>query len=60
MAATAKTSRKIAVLLLFHVGHVVQKRRSALWLARHNGFHAKSKERKIYCGGIASLSEPQI
>ena len=49
MAATTKSSRKIVVLLLFHAGHVLQKRRSALWLARHNGFHAKN-ERFIAVG----------
>ena len=47
MAATTKKSLKIAVLLLFHVGHVVQKRRSALWLAGHNGFHAKGKNERF-------------
>ena len=51
MAATTKTSRKIAVLLLFHVGHVVQKRRSAIWLARHNGFHEKAKNERFIAVG---------
>ena len=41
MAATSETTLIIAVLLLFHVGHVVQKRRGALWLARHNGFQSR-------------------
>ena len=40
MAGTSETTLIIAVLLLFHVGQVVQKRRSALWLARHNGFQS--------------------
>ena len=51
MAATTKTSREIAVLLLFNVGHVVQKRRSALWLATHNGFHAKAKNERFIAAG---------
>ena len=51
MAATTKSSRKIAVLLFFHAGHVVQKRRSALWLSRHNDFHAKAKNKRFIAVG---------
>ena len=40
---------KLTLLRLFHVDHVVQNRRSALSLARHEWFSCKGKEGKIYC-----------
>ena len=49
---------RLSVLRLFQVGHVVQRRRSALSLAWHRWFSCKDKEWKIYCCGLA-LSEAQ-
>ena len=51
---------RLSILRLFHVGHVVQNRRSALSLAWYKWFSYKSKEWKIYCCELALLSEPQI
>ena len=51
---------KLRLLRLFHVGHVVQNRRSALSLAWHEWFSCKGKEWKIYCCELALSSEPQI
>ena len=50
---------RLNVLRLFHVGHVVQNRRSALSLACHEWFSWKGKEWKVYCCGLALSSEPQ-
>ena len=51
---------KLSLLRLFHVGQVVQNRRSALSLAWHEWFICKGKEWKIYCCELALSSEPQI
>ena len=51
---------KLSVLRLFQVGHVVQNRRSVHSLAWHEWFSCRSKERKIYCCGLALSSELQI
>ena len=51
---------RFSVLLLFRVGNVVQNRRSALSLARHEWFSCKGKEwKRIYCSGLALSTEPQ-
>ena len=62
MATTAviELSVRLSVLRLFHVGNVVQNRRSAPLLAWHEWFWCNSKEWKIYCCGLALSSEPQI
>ena len=52
---------KLRLLRSFHVGHVVQNRRSALSLALHEWrFSYKGKEWKIYCCELPLSSEPQI
>ena len=51
---------KLSLLRLFHVGHVVQNRRSALSLAWHEWLSCKGKEWKIYCCELALSSEPRI
>ena len=38
---------KLSLLRLFHVDHVVQKRRTALSLAWSNGFHVKTKSERF-------------
>ena len=38
---------KLSLLRLFHVGHVVQNRRSALSLAWPSGFHVKAKNERF-------------
>ena len=50
---------RLNVLRLFHVGHVVQNRRSAILLAWHKWFSCKGKEWKIYRCGLTLSSEPQ-
>ena len=55
-----KMELKLSLLQLFHVGHHVQKRRSALSLAWHEWFSCKGKERKIYCCELALSSKLQI
>ena len=50
---------RLSVLRLFHVGHVVQSRRSALSNAWHEWFSCKGREWKIYCCQLALSSEPQ-
>ena len=47
------------VLRLFHVGHVVQSRRSTLSHAWHEWFSCKGKEWKIYYCGLVLSSELQ-
>ena len=49
-----------SLLRLFHVGRVVQNRRSALSLAWHEWFSSKGREWKIYCCELALSSEPQL
>ena len=51
---------KLSLLRLFHVGRVVQNKRSALSLAWHECFSCKGKDWNIYCCGLALSSEPQI
>ena len=51
---------RLNVLQLFHVGHVVENRRSVLPLAWHELFSCRGTERKIYCCELALSSEPQI
>ena len=51
---------KLSLLQLFHVGSLVQKRRSALSLAWHEWFSCKGKELKIYCCELALSSKLQI
>ena len=51
---------KLSLLWLFHIGHIVQNRPSALSLAWHHWFSCKGKEEKIYCCELALPSEPQI
>ena len=51
---------KSSLLRLFHVGRVVQNRRSALSLAKHEWFSSKGREWKIYCCELALSSEPQL
>ena len=48
------------LLRLFHVGHVLQNRRSALSHALHEWFSCKGKDWKIYRCEIVLLSETQI
>ena len=48
------------LLRLFHVGRVVQNRRSALSLAWHKWFSGKGKDWKIYCCELALSLELQI
>jgi len=50
----------LTVLLLCHVGHVVQNRQSALSRAWHEWFLFKGKKWKIFCYGLALSPEPQI
>jgi len=50
----------LSLTRLFHVGYVVQIRRSALSLAWHEWFSCKGKEWKIYCCELALSSESQI
>ena len=47
---------KLSLLRLFHVGRLVQNRRSALLLAWHEWFSCKGKERKLYCCELALSS----
>ena len=47
---------RLSVLRLFHVGNVVQSRRSALSLTSRECFSCKGKEWKIYCCGLALLA----
>ena len=49
----------LTVLRLFHVGHVVQSRRSTLSHAWHEWFSCKGKEWKIYYCGLVLSSELQ-
>ena len=51
---------KLSLLRLFHVGHVLQNRRSALSHALHELFSCKGKDWKIYRCEHVLLSEPQI
>ena len=51
---------RLSLLRLFHVGRVVQNRRSALSLAWHKWFSGKGKDWKIYCCELALSSELQI
>ena len=51
---------RLSLLRLFHVGRVVQNRRSALSLAWHEWFSCKGKDWKIYCCELALSSELQI
>ena len=51
---------KLSLSWLFHVGHVVQNRRSVLSLAWYEWFICKGKEWKIYCCDPALSSEAQI
>ena len=54
------TTYNRTVLPLFHVGHVVQNRRSMVSLAWHEWFSCRGREWKIYCCGLVLYSEPQI
>ena len=47
------------LLRLFHVGRLVQNRRSAHLLAWHEWFSCKGKERKLYCCELALSSKLQ-
>ena len=50
----------VALSKLFHIGRVVQNRRSALSLVWHEWFSCKGEVWKIYCCELAWSSEPQI
>ena len=57
---TLKLNFALSVLRLFHVGHFVQNRRSALSLSWHEWLSCKGKEWKIYCCELALLSESRL
>ena len=62
--ATTATAKKLnfalSVLRLFHVGHVVQKRRAALSFARHEWLLCNAMNVRFPAASVALSSEPQI
>ena len=53
--ATLKLTFALSLLRLFHVGHVVQNRRSAFSLAWSSGFHVKAKNERFTAASSCCL-----